>query len=177
MPSTESAFPEPDATRVACSDEGAVARFASRLAAALPPTVMLAIEGDLGAGKTTFVKKLAAAVGIDPAEVTSPTFTLVQLHEVPPRADAQPLPPRLMHMDAYRLSGLDDLATIGWEEMLAAPGWLAVEWPGRIAAALPHDRIELQIEITGESSRTLHLSATSPALQAALAEAVSGEEA
>lgn len=175
MPSTESASPEPGETWVACSDEAAVARFASRLAAALPPTVFLAIEGDLGAGKTTFVKKLAAAVGIDPTEVTSPTFTLVQLHDVPQRADRE-LPPRLVHMDAYRLSGVDDLAGIGWEEMLDAPGWLAVEWPERIAAALPADRIDLQIEITGESSRTLHLAGTSPALQATIAEAVSGEE-
>ena len=109
---TRAPTPEPGEMWVACSDEAAVARFASRLAAALPPTVFLAIEGDLGAGKTTFVKKLATAVGIDPAEVTSPTFTLVQLHDVPLRADRE-LPPRLVHMDAYRLSGMDDLASIG----------------------------------------------------------------
>lgn len=176
MRSTESAAPEPGETLVGCIDEAAVARFANRLAAALPPTVFLAIEGDLGAGKTTFVKKLAASVGIDPVEVTSPTFTLVHLHDVPPRA-GRALPPRLVHMDAYRLSGVDDLAGIGWEEMLEAPGWLAVEWPGRIAAALPDERIDLHIEITGESSRTLHLSATGPALQAAIAEAASGHAA
>lgn len=176
MPSTKSASPEPGETHVACSDEDALARFARRLATVLPPSVVLTLEGDLGAGKTTFVKKLAAAVGIDPAEVTSPTFTLVQLHEVP-SSGCRGAPPRLVHMDAYRLSGLDDLASLGWEEMLAAPGWLAVEWPERIAAALPEDRIHLQIEITGESSRTLHLTATAPALQAVIAEAVSGDVA
>jgi len=134
---------------------------------------MLAIAGDLGAGKTTFVKKLAAAVGIDPAGVTSPTFTLVHVYEVPVRGGGAQRPPQLVHIDAYRLTGLDDLATTGWEEFAAGDGWLAVEWPERIAAALPAERLELQLEITGISSRKLHLQATSPALHAAAVAAAS----
>jgi len=176
MPSTESCGDMPADAVVVCADEQAVAGFATRLAAALPPRAMLAIEGDLGAGKTTFVKHLAAAIGIDPSGVTSPTFTLAHLHEVAPADGAagdesarsdHASPTRLVHIDAYRLSGLDDLATIGWEEFVAGEGWLAVEWPERVAAALPADRLTIRIEITGMDSRTLHLQATSPALRQA----------
>ncbi len=174
MPSPDSPTPRPAAAVVSCADEDALARFATRLAAALPPQAMLAIEGDLGAGKTTFVKKLAAAVGIDPTGVTSPTFTLVHVHEVPPAAEGGLRPPRLVHLDAYRLTGIDDLATIGWEEMVADAGWLAVEWPERIAAALPEHRLDIQIEITGISSRRLHLEATCPALEQAARAAAAG---
>ena len=167
MPSAEidpPAFPD---AGVACRDEAAVARFAECLAAALPPRVMIALEGDLGAGKTTFVKKLAAAVGIPPTDVTSPTFTLVHLYDVP-HLEGERRPQRLAHMDAYRLSGVDEVSAIGWEELVAEDGWLLVEWPERIAAALPPERIRLQIEITGESSRTLHFNATTRPLKAAL---------
>ena len=172
MRSPDSTGERPANAVVSCADEVAIARFAMRLAAALPPRAMLAIEGDLGAGKTTFVKKLAAAVGIDPSGVTSTTFTLVHVHEVPPGAVGSQQPSRLVHIDAYRLTGIDDLATIGWEEIVAGEGWLAVEWPERIAAALPDERLGIQIEITGISSRRLHLEATCPALhQAAMAAA------
>ena len=158
----------------ACPNQTVLADFAKRLAAQLPMQVMLAVSGDLGAGKTTVIKELAAAVGIDPRGVTSPTFGIVHMYPVPPDACGQgPLPARLVHMDAYRLSGLDDLATIGWEELLSAEGWLAVEWPERIAAALPMERMELQIEVTGDSSRLFRLRGTTPALEAVAAAAVS----
>jgi tRNA threonylcarbamoyladenosine biosynthesis protein TsaE len=167
MPSTDfESHPSADAS-VVCRDEAAVARFAECLAAVLPSRVMMALEGDLGAGKTTFVKKLAAAVGIPPAEVTSPTFTLVHLYEVPHHTEARRAL-RLVHMDAYRLSGVDEVSAIGWEELVAENGWLLVEWPERIASALPAERMRLHIEITGESSRTLHLEATTPTLKAAI---------
>jgi tRNA threonylcarbamoyladenosine biosynthesis protein TsaE len=158
----------------ACPNQTVLADFAKRLAAQLPMQVMLAVAGELGAGKTTLIKELAAAIGVDPRGVTSPTFGIVHLYPVPPDARGQrQLPARLVHMDAYRLGGLDDLATIGWEELVSAEGWLVVEWPGRIAEALPLERIELQIEITGESSRLFRLQGTTPALQAVAAAVVS----
>lgn len=159
MPSTEPAAcegrPSPELV-VECPDETAVAAFARRLAAVLPRRVVLALEGDLGAGKTTFVKKLAAAIGIDPRNVTSPTFTLVHEYPVPATARADQ-PAWLVHVDAYRLTGLADLETIGWEELLARDGWLAIEWPQRVAPALPHDRITIAIDVTGPETRRIHL--------------------
>ena len=115
-------------------DEAAVAPLAARLAAALPARAFVALSGDLGAGKTTLVKAIAAAVGIDPAEVVSPTFGLIHVHEVPPRDGG---PRRLVHADLYRLSGPGDLEEIGWEEATAGPVWVFVEWPERAGAALP----------------------------------------
>jgi tRNA threonylcarbamoyl adenosine modification protein YjeE len=133
-------------------DEAAVAPLAARLAAALPARAFVVLSGDLGAGKTTLVKAIAAAVGIDPAEVVSPTFGLIHVHEVPPREGG---PRRLVHADLYRLSGPGDLEEIGWEEATAGLVWVFVEWPERAAAALPPDRLEVSIGIDSETARTL----------------------
>lgn len=139
-------------TSIHVRDEAAIAPLAARLAAALPARAFIALSGDLGAGKTTLVKAVAAAVGIDPAEVVSPTFGLIHVHEVPPREGG---PRRLVHADLYRLSGPGDLEEIGWEEATAGLVWAFVEWPERAAAALPPDRLDVTIGIDSETSRTI----------------------
>ena len=141
---------------VAVPDEAALAPLARRLTAALPPRAFVALEGDLGAGKTTFAKAVAAAMGIDPAEVVSPTFGLIHVHDVPAARDAptREVPERLVHADLYRLSGAGDLAEIGWEDATAGPCWVFVEWPSRIADALPADRLDIVISIDSETGRT-----------------------
>jgi tRNA threonylcarbamoyladenosine biosynthesis protein TsaE len=128
-------------------------RVAAALARMLPPDTFVAIAGDLGAGKTTFVKALAAAIGIDPADVTSPTFGLVHEYDRPPPQE----PRRLVHIDAYRLTGPADLASLGWDDLLGDGGWILVEWPERIAGALPSRRLDLSLVVTGEASRRLEL--------------------
>lgn len=142
---------EPDPARVAVvvDDEAGLDVVAGALAAALPSRSFLALEGDLGAGKTTFVKALAAAAGLDPAEVTSPTFGLIHVHDLPPGRAAG----RLVHADLYRLSGGGDLGELGWDELVAAPGWVAVEWPSRAPEALPPDRLDVAIAILSETGR------------------------
>ncbi len=147
--------------RIDLESIAATARAAARLAASLPVNATVAIDGDLGAGKTTFVKAVAAAVGIDPAEVTSPTFGIVHVHDVPPgRATARP--PRLVHVDAYRLAGGSELASIGWADLEEGPGWLVVEWAERLGGSLPAHRLTLQLEVTGETSRRLLASSPGP---------------
>ena len=94
----------------------------ARLARALGPGAVVAFTGDLGAGKTAFVRGLARGLGI-PDRVTSPTFTIVNEYE------GGRLP--LFHFDLYRLGCADELFDIGWEDYLARGGVCAVEWSER----------------------------------------------
>lgn len=142
-------FPAPRTVVVDIADESGLGPVAEALATALPSHAFIALDGDLGAGKTTFVKALAAAAGIDPTEVVSPTFGLVHLHPLPEGHPAG----RLVHADLYRLAGSDDLFELGWEELLAAPGWVAAEWAARIESALPSDRLDLTLAVVSESAR------------------------
>ena len=119
--------------------------FAGRLAGELAPGSVLLLSGDLGAGKTAFVKGLAQSLGIDPAEVTSPTFTLV--HEY--RGGALPL----VHVDLYRLERAD-LDEIGLDSDVAAQGITAVEWPERLVRA-PRGARHVRIEDQGGDTRLL----------------------
>lgn len=152
-----------DSASIRIADEADLGRFATQLAACLPAHAFVALRGDLGAGKTTLVKALAAAVGIDPADVVSPTFGLIDLHDAP----AATPPVHIVHADLYRLSDLDDLREIGWDDATAArpPArvWTFVEWPERVAEALPADRLDLEITITSETGRRLMVTSHGPA--------------
>ena len=111
----------------------------------LPAGVVLAYEGDLGAGKTAFTRGLARGLGYcDP--VTSPTYTIVNEYL------GGRLP--LFHFDMYRLRSSDDLWDIGWEDYLDRNGICAVEWSENVADAL-EDALRVTIEKTGEESRCI----------------------
>ena len=146
------------AAAITVADEAALGRLAAQLAAMLGNCSFVTLAGDLGAGKTTFVKALAAAVGIEPAEVTSPTFGLIHVYE-PPAAPGTPDESRgaarLVHADMYRLTDPGELAETGWGDAIAGDAWVLVEWPERIAAALPPERIDVVIEITAPTARVL----------------------
>ncbi|MGE0461500.1 MAG: tRNA (adenosine(37)-N6)-threonylcarbamoyltransferase complex ATPase subunit type 1 TsaE [Vicinamibacterales bacterium] len=122
--------------------------IAARLAADLRPGAVLLISGDLGAGKTAFVRGLAEGLGVDPAEVTSPTFTLV--HEY--RGGRLPL----IHVDLYRLDTAD-LDDIGLDADLASGGIVAVEWPERLSRRLP-GAIQITIDDAGGDARVVNVS-------------------
>ena len=128
--------------------EDETADVARELAAALNAGDVILLSGNLGAGKTAFVRGLASGLGIDPGEVSSPTFTLV--HEY--RGGRL----TLYHADLYRL---ERIATedIGLEEMGVGDGVLAIEWPDRLAHAMPGAR-EVQIEIVDENTRQITMS-------------------
>jgi len=131
------------------SSEADTRAIAARVAAELPPGAVLLLSGDLGAGKTAFVRGLAEGLGIDPDEVTSPTFTLV--HEY--RGGRLPL----VHVDLYRLDTAD-LDEIGMDSELAAGGILAVEWAERLVRKLPGRVVTVTIVSTGEDDRTISVS-------------------
>ena len=125
--------------------EDETADVARALAGTLQPGAVLLLSGQLGAGKTAFVRGLAAGLGIDPDEVSSPTFTLV--HEY--RGGRL----TLYHADLYRLekTATEDL---GLEEKAVAEGVLAIEWPDRLTHALP-GATAITIDIVDDTTRRI----------------------
>lgn len=130
------------------SSESETRAIAARFASELQPGAVLLLSGDLGAGKTAFTKGLAEGLGIDPGEVTSPTFTLV--HEY--RGGRLPL----VHVDLYRLEKVD-LDELGMDADLANQGVLAIEWSDRLVR-LPPGAVSVQIVATGDELRTISVS-------------------
>ena len=106
------------------------------LVARLSPGAVVAFTGDLGAGKTAFVRGMARGLGIT-QRVTSPTFTIVNEYE------GGRLP--LFHFDLYRLGSSDELFDIGWEDFLRRGGICAVEWSENVADALESDTVFVDI--------------------------------
>jgi tRNA threonylcarbamoyladenosine biosynthesis protein TsaE len=125
-------------------------QFAGRLAAELRAGDVVLLSGPLGAGKTAFVRGLARGLGIDPEDVSSPTFTLVH--------DYRGGRLRLFHADLYRLGtgGAEDL---GLDELGVNDGVLAIEWPDRLGHAF-RGAIEVDIAIEDETSRRILISRT-----------------
>ncbi|MBD5441566.1 MAG: tRNA (adenosine(37)-N6)-threonylcarbamoyltransferase complex ATPase subunit type 1 TsaE [Treponema sp.] len=107
-----------------------------RLGAFLRPGDIIALEGNLAAGKTTITKGIARALGVDDT-ITSPTFCLVSEY-----AGKMPL----YHFDVYRLQGADDFANLGADEMLYGNGVCVIEWSEKIMEELPSRTIKIKIE-------------------------------
>ena len=126
---------------------GQTEALGAALAQRLGPGSVVAFTGDLGAGKTAFVRGMAAGLGVG-ARVTSPTFTIVNEYE-----DGR-LP--LFHFDMYRLGSADELYDIGWEDYLARGGVCAVEWSENIAGALEAGTVRVDIRRgAGDSQRLI----------------------
>ena len=123
---------------------------AVRLAENLSGGEIIALKGNLGMGKTCFVKGLAVGLGYK-GEVTSPTFAIVNEY-IGGRLD-------LFHFDMYRITGWDDLYSTGFFEYINAGGVTAIEWSENIEGALQDEKvIEVSIEKTGENSRIITVS-------------------
>jgi tRNA threonylcarbamoyladenosine biosynthesis protein TsaE len=122
--------------------------LAEEFARALPADTTLALHGDLGVGKTTFVQGLARGLGVhDP--VTSPTFNIFTLYKGNTRT--------LVHMDAYRLENDRQIDALMLEDFLVSPWVLAVEWPERIAAWIPANALHLDLGMTTDQRHTIRL--------------------
>lgn len=127
---------------------------ARQFAAELKPGDIVCLEGDLGAGKTTFTQGLAAALGMA-GRVTSPTFCLVQEHRCASAREG--MPSLLVHMDLYRLRGEDDVLAIGWEDYLTEGAVLVVEWPERAGSLIPETARHVRITHMGENFRRIDI--------------------
>ncbi len=116
------------------------------LAPLLQPGDVVSLSGHLGAGKTLLVKAVAAGLGIDPGEVTSPTFSFI--HEY---ASSPPL----YHFDVYRLQSPDQLEDLGYEEYFYGNGITLVEWGDVVASYLPPEHLAIELVKLDEHRREL----------------------
>lgn len=116
-----------------------------RFAEKLPGGTVVAMYGDLGAGKTAFVRGMARGLGVT-ERVVSPTFTIV--NEYPGERE-------LFHFDMYRLGGADELFDIGWEDYLVRGGVCAVEWSENVPEAFDGSEIRVSIDKTGDDERKI----------------------
>ena len=129
-----------DKLRAGLTTESAEATraLAAEFAATLPPDTTLALHGDMGVGKTTFVQGLAQGLGVH-EHVTSPTFAIYSIYRGAGRT--------LVHLDAYRLENEHQIEDLLLDEFLVSPWVLAVEWPEKIAGWLPAHTVHLTLSI------------------------------
>ena len=122
--------------------------FAHKVSKTVFPGYVLCLEGDLGAGKTTFTKFLGAGMGIED-NINSPTFTIMKNYDGPLN---------LNHMDVYRLNGIG--ADYDLEEYVYGDGVCVIEWYKHIIESLPDDKLIIEIEILNETKRLLKIEGT-----------------
>jgi len=141
---------QPFVRHIRLPDMAATETLGSRIAEGLETGDAIALEGDLGAGKTTLARAILRALGVS-EDVPSPTFTLVQIYETP----------RLMvrHYDLYRIENPAEMDELGLDDALAE-GAALIEWPDRATGRLPHDMLRVALSI-GKEGRNAQL--TGPA--------------
>ncbi len=142
-------------------DLDGIDRLAQSMLARIPTGTSIGLVGTLGAGKTTLVQCLARAAGIDTADVTSPTFTLLQTHTGSIV---------IHHLDAYRVADDDEFLELGVEELWEdSTAWTLVEWADRVADCMPATTLWIQIDIDpGGATRSITIKTGAPDLQTAL---------
>jgi tRNA threonylcarbamoyladenosine biosynthesis protein TsaE len=131
-----------------------------RLGAVLEAGDVVALTGDLGAGKTLLTQGIAAGLRT-PGPVTSPTFTLIHVHEGGRLT--------LFHADLYRIEREEELEDVGLDDVFRQEGAAVVEWADRFPAALPVDRLEVRIEVASADARRVTARATGERSRAVLA--------
>jgi tRNA threonylcarbamoyladenosine biosynthesis protein TsaE len=115
-------------------------KLAFRLVECLPGQLTIGLVGTLGAGKTTLVQAISSAIGVDRADVTSPTFTLLQSHHGGDQT--------LHHLDAYRVADEDEFLELGVEELFdQEEAWTLIEWADRVEDVMPRNSLWLEIRI------------------------------
>lgn len=122
-------------------------RLAAQFFALAAPAAIVALYGPLGAGKTTFVRGVARAAGIDPDEVSSPSFTLINEYH----GGTCPL----YHFDLYRIGDPSEFYSIGGDEYLDRDGLVLIEWAEKGAHYIPDRRLEVHFSIIDATSRRL----------------------
>ena len=129
--------------------EAELVAWGERFGRAAHPPLVVALSGDLGAGKTTLARAICRGYGVA-GEITSPTYALVHEYEAPRSA--------VHHLDLYRVEREDELVHIGWDDILAAGTLVIVEWPERAGARMPADAVPIELaHLAGDPERRLLL--------------------
>ncbi|MGA2500463.1 MAG: tRNA (adenosine(37)-N6)-threonylcarbamoyltransferase complex ATPase subunit type 1 TsaE [Tepidisphaeraceae bacterium] len=128
--------------------------IAGELAIQLSPGDCVALYGDLGAGKTQFVRGLVRALGGNPRAVSSPTYVLLNIYPTPKLA--------VYHLDAYRVHGSEDFDAIGFPELLEQGGLVVIEWPARVESLLPDSRVNVSLVSTSPRTRKITITHIPP---------------
>lgn len=125
-------------------DLGRLNRLAAGMTKVFSPELVIGLVGTLGAGKTTFTQALASAAGVNPEDVTSPTFTLLCSYDA--RIAKGPI--RLHHLDAYRIADEDEFLELGVDELFESnDAWVLIEWADRVKSVLPPQALWVTIDI------------------------------
>jgi tRNA threonylcarbamoyladenosine biosynthesis protein TsaE len=136
-------------TSLTLRDEAATAELGARIAAALAPGDVVALSGELGAGKTALARAILRGLGVA-GHIPSPTFTLVQAYETPGLT--------LHHFDLYRIERASELSELGLDDAVEG-GAVLIEWPERgMPSHLAADALKITLEPTGETIRALKIS-------------------
>lgn len=141
------------------ADDTQTERLGRALAASCPPRAVVHLQGDLGAGKSTLVRALLRALGVE-GTIRSPTYTLVEPYQLAEGG-------RALHLDLYRIGGAGELEFLGLDDPAGVVLWL-VEWPERGAGALPAPDLEVHLALSG-TGRNVRLEPGTPAGQSWLA--------
>ncbi|MCH5246091.1 MAG: tRNA (adenosine(37)-N6)-threonylcarbamoyltransferase complex ATPase subunit type 1 TsaE [Muribaculaceae bacterium] len=110
---------------------------------------IFAFDGEMGAGKTTFINALTKALGVDPEETGSPTFAIINEYRSDTTAEL------IYHFDLYRIDSIDEALDLGIEDYFDSGAVCLLEWPERIEPLLPDDTVVVKININSDDSRTL----------------------
>ena len=132
--------------KIKISDEKDTQKLAETLAPILKEGDVIALRGDLGAGKTSFSRSLIRSLGDKEEMVPSPTFTLVQFYNLPDFT--------VWHFDLYRIKHPEEIYELGWEEACYS-GVTIVEWPENLGNLIPEDRIEIEFFFTSKDGERI----------------------
>lgn len=130
----------------------ALPEAARSFAALMGDNTVFAFYGDMGVSKTTFINALSEALGVEPGETASPTFALINEYRSDTTAEL------IYHFDFYRIEDLEEALELGIEDYFDSGAVCLIEWPERIAAALPADTVTVRISVNDDDSRTLTIS-------------------
>lgn len=135
--------------KVICSSEAETFEFSFRFGQRLKKGAIICFLGDLGAGKTTFIKGLAAGVSGYPSEhVNSPTFVYLNIYEGDPV---------IYHFDLYRLRDIDEFLSMGFDEYMFMGGICCIEWSEKITALIPEEALFVKIEHVDQKARSIEV--------------------